>query len=144
MKASRFSDARKALILKQGADGVPVTADVRGKQRPEPVPPEPLRLVAKVDPAIEQQILHIAQAERETEIHHHHEAERSSILHLQNNAALHNICLHFQASSPKTLSPVDCGWAFLGLIEWPVLNSARRRTGKVGALPRNLGSTDSW
>lgn len=29
MKASKFSDAQKAFILKQGADGMPV-ADIRG------------------------------------------------------------------------------------------------------------------
>jgi hypothetical protein len=34
MKASRFSDAQKAFILKQGADGIPV-ADICRKARLE-------------------------------------------------------------------------------------------------------------
>lgn len=33
MKASSFSDARKAFILKQGADGIPVAEAARGRER---------------------------------------------------------------------------------------------------------------
>ncbi len=36
-------------------------SDLGGKQRAEPVPPEPYRLVADIDTALEQQVLDLAQ-----------------------------------------------------------------------------------
>ena len=44
---------------------------VRKWQRPEPVPPHPHRLVADVDPAFEQQVLHVPQAQGVLHVHHH-------------------------------------------------------------------------
>ena len=39
----------------------PAAPDLGRENRPEPVPPEPHRLVTNVNPAFEQQVLHIAQ-----------------------------------------------------------------------------------
>jgi len=39
----------------------PLAADLSGEHRAEPVPSEPYRLVADVDPALGQQILDVAQ-----------------------------------------------------------------------------------
>ena len=39
-----------------------------------PVPPEPYRLVADIDTALEQQVLDLAQRQRVPDIHHHREA----------------------------------------------------------------------
>jgi hypothetical protein len=50
----------------------PSTADVAGEQRTEPVPPQPHRFVANVDPAFEQQILNVPQRQREADVHEHH------------------------------------------------------------------------
>ena len=49
--------------------------DLGGKHRTEPVPPEPHRLVADVDAALEQQILDLAQRQRIPDVHHHREAD---------------------------------------------------------------------
>ena len=48
--------------------------DLRGEHRAEPVPPEPYRLVADIDTALEQQVLDLAQRQRVPDIHHHREA----------------------------------------------------------------------
>ena len=45
------------------------------KHRTEPVPPVPNRLVADVDPPLEQNILDLSQRQRIADIHHHHEAD---------------------------------------------------------------------
>ena len=45
---------------------------VASKQRAEPVPPHPHGLVAQVDPALEQQVLDVPEAERVLNIHHHY------------------------------------------------------------------------
>ena len=49
-------------------------ARLRGKHLAEPVPPEPYRLVADIDTALEQQVLDLAQRQRVPDIHHHREA----------------------------------------------------------------------
>ena len=41
------------------------------KQRPEAVPPKPHCLVADINSALEKQILHVAQAQREADVHQH-------------------------------------------------------------------------
>ena len=52
-----------------------LTSDVACEQRPEPVPPHPYRLIAQIDPALEQQVFYISKAERVFHLHHHHEAD---------------------------------------------------------------------
>ena len=49
--------------------------DLRGEHRAEPVPPEPYRLVADIDTALEQQVLDLAQRQRVPDIHHHRQAD---------------------------------------------------------------------
>ena len=46
--------------------------DLGREHRPKPVPPEPNRLVADVDPALRQQVLDVAQGQRLPDVHHHH------------------------------------------------------------------------
>ena len=53
----------------------PPLPDLRGKHRTEPVPPEPYRLVADIDTALEQQVLDLAQRQRITNLHHHRQAD---------------------------------------------------------------------
>jgi len=48
--------------------------DLRGAHRAEPVSPEPHRLVADIDTALEQQVLDLAQRQRVPDIHHHRQA----------------------------------------------------------------------
>src|SRR5437870_4500028 len=49
-------------------------SDVTGEHRSEPVPPVPDRLMADVDPALEQQVLDVPQRQREANVHHDHDA----------------------------------------------------------------------
>ena len=49
-------------------------SDLRRKHRAKTVPPEPYRLVADIDTALEQQVLVLAQRQRVPDIHHHREA----------------------------------------------------------------------
>ena len=49
-------------------------ADLGGEHRSEAVPPEPHSLVADIDPALGQQILHVPQRQRVFDVHHHDEA----------------------------------------------------------------------
>ena len=49
----------------------PTFPDFRGEHRPEPVPPEPHRFMADVDAPFMQQILHIAERQWKTDVHHH-------------------------------------------------------------------------
>src|SRR5580692_2220967 len=51
----------------------PPLADLGGDHRAKPVPPEPHGLMADVDPALRQEILDIAQRQRVSHIHHHHQ-----------------------------------------------------------------------
>lgn len=53
----------------------PLPADVCGKQRSEPVPPEPHRLVTNINAALEKQIFNIPQAQREPHAHHYHQSD---------------------------------------------------------------------
>ena len=51
----------------------PLLADLGREHRPEPVQPEPHRLVADVDAALEQQVLHVSKRQRVLDVHHHYE-----------------------------------------------------------------------
>ena len=46
-----------------------------GKDRTEPVPPEPDRFMADIDPAFVEKILDIPQREWEPNVHHHRQAD---------------------------------------------------------------------
>ena len=50
-------------------------ADIAGEQRAKPAPPYPPRLVAQVNPTLEQKVLDVSQAEGIFDVHHHHEAD---------------------------------------------------------------------
>ena len=50
-------------------------ADFCGKQRPEPVPPKPHRLVADDDAPFMEQVFDVSQREGEPDVHHHREAD---------------------------------------------------------------------
>src|SRR5918994_7774671 len=50
-------------------------AELRGEHRTEPVPPEPHRFVADIDPAFEQQILDLPQRQWIADVYHHREAD---------------------------------------------------------------------
>ncbi|WP_156361586.1 hypothetical protein [Sphingomonas sp. Leaf67] len=69
-----------AAILAAGAFALtvpadPLAADLTGEHWTKPVPPQPHRLMADVDPAFEQQVLHISQRQRETYVHQHHQPD---------------------------------------------------------------------
>jgi hypothetical protein len=49
--------------------------DLWSKHGPEPVPPEPHRLVADIDVALVQQILDVAERQREPDEHHYRQAD---------------------------------------------------------------------
>ena len=49
----------------------PVFPDLRGEYRTEPVPPKPHRLVAYVDAAFMQKILHVSELKWKPHVHHH-------------------------------------------------------------------------
>ena len=49
--------------------------DLRGEHRTEPIPPEPHRLMADIDPSFMKQILNVPQRRRKSDIHHHREAD---------------------------------------------------------------------
>ena len=49
----------------------PLAANFSSKQRAEPVPPQPNRLLANVDPTFEQQVLDVPQFQRKADIHDH-------------------------------------------------------------------------
>jgi hypothetical protein len=51
----------------------PTPSDLGGKQRTEPVPPKPNRLVTDVDATFGQQVLDLPQRKRKPDIHHHRE-----------------------------------------------------------------------
>jgi hypothetical protein len=53
----------------------PTSSNLACEHRAKTVPPKPHRLVADVDPALEQQVLDVSQAQWETGIHHYHEAD---------------------------------------------------------------------
>src|SRR5579863_859383 len=52
-----------------------LTPNIGCEHRAKPVPPEPYRLVADIDAALEQQVLDVAQAERVAHVHHDHEPD---------------------------------------------------------------------
>jgi hypothetical protein len=53
----------------------PLAPNVRREHRPEPIPPEPHRLVTGIDAALEQQVLNVAQAQRIPSAQHHNEPD---------------------------------------------------------------------
>jgi hypothetical protein len=52
-----------------------LAANVTGEQRAEPVQPQPDRLMADVDPALEQQVFHVPQRQWEADVHQHHQPD---------------------------------------------------------------------
>ena len=53
----------------------PLPANVACEQRAEPVPSVAHRLVADVDTALEEQVFHVPEAEREAHVHHHRQPD---------------------------------------------------------------------
>jgi hypothetical protein len=53
----------------------PALPDLCGEHRPEPVPPEPYRLVADIDAVFEKKILDLTQRQRISDIHHPRKAD---------------------------------------------------------------------
>jgi hypothetical protein len=53
----------------------PTTADLGSENRPEPIPPEPHRLMRDVDAPLVQQVLDVAQRERTRDLHYHGQAD---------------------------------------------------------------------
>lgn len=53
----------------------PLSSDLGGEHRAEPVPPKPHRLVADIDATFMQQILDIAKGKWKPDIHHHRQAD---------------------------------------------------------------------
>ncbi len=51
----------------------PLPLDIRCEKRSEPVPLEPRRLMADVDPAREEQVFDVSKAWRKPDIHHHNQ-----------------------------------------------------------------------
>ena len=52
-----------------------VLTDLIGEQRSEPVPPEPYSLMTNVDAVLEENILHITQAQGKSNVHQHRELD---------------------------------------------------------------------
>ena len=52
----------------------PLATDVGSEHRAEPVPPQPHGFMADIAPTLEEQVFDIPQAQRETHIHQHREA----------------------------------------------------------------------
>lgn len=48
------------------------SADLRGEQRAEPIPPKTDRLVTDINPPFVQQVFDIPEEKREPYVHHHH------------------------------------------------------------------------
>ena len=58
------------------AHGIPpAPSDLSRKDRPEPGPPEPDRFMGDIDPPLVQQVLHIPQRQRISDVHHHGQAD---------------------------------------------------------------------
>ena len=53
----------------------PALPDLRSKHRAEPMPPEPNRFIADLDAALMQQVLDVAERQRETDVQHHRQAD---------------------------------------------------------------------
>ena len=53
----------------------PLSSDLGGEHRAEPVPPKPHRLVANIYTALVQQILDVPQRQREPDVHHYRQAD---------------------------------------------------------------------
>ena len=72
---SAFFMNRRGPTLSRVLAADPLTANVGGEQRGEPVPPVPHRLMAKIDAALEQEIFDVPQAEREAYGHENHQPD---------------------------------------------------------------------
>jgi hypothetical protein len=66
-----------------------LSATVSRKERAKPIPTEPYRLVTGADCALEQQIFHVSQPQRETNVHWHNEPD-----HLRQPSKLDRWQLH--------------------------------------------------
>ena len=53
----------------------PLPPNISREHRTKPVPPEPNRLMADIDTALKQQVLHVPQAKWETHIHQNDKAD---------------------------------------------------------------------
>ena len=53
----------------------PLASHVRSEHWAQPAPPVPHGLMADVDPALCQQVFHIAQAQRKADVHHHYQPD---------------------------------------------------------------------
>jgi hypothetical protein len=53
----------------------PLAADLAGEERAKSVPPQPHRLMGKVEAALEEQVLHVPQRQRKADVEHHHFAD---------------------------------------------------------------------
>jgi hypothetical protein len=52
-----------------------LAANTSGEHRSEPVTPQPNRLMADVDAPLKQEVVHVPQAQRKTDVHHHHQPD---------------------------------------------------------------------
>ena len=52
-----------------------LSSDLRGEHRTEPIPPETDGFVVDIDATLVQQILDVPQRRRESNIHHHRQAD---------------------------------------------------------------------
>ena len=52
-----------------------LSADFSGEHRAETVPPEPNRFVADIDTALVQQVFHIPQRQKKSDVQHHCQAD---------------------------------------------------------------------
>jgi hypothetical protein len=73
IKIAVFTKVQTELKRKALHPADPLAPDVSGEHRAEAVPPQPDRLVANVDAALEQQVFDVPQAQREADIHQHRE-----------------------------------------------------------------------
>ena len=62
-------------LAKAAHSAHPLLADIAGEEWAESVPPEAYRLVADVDPPLEQQIFYVPQRQREAHVHQHHQPD---------------------------------------------------------------------
>jgi hypothetical protein len=62
-------------VLETAHPVYPQTLHVSREDWTEPVPPQPHRFMADVDPAFKKEILNVAQRQREANVHHHYEAD---------------------------------------------------------------------
>ena len=88
----------------------PFLADLSSKQRTKSVPPKSNRLIADVDAAFVQQILHVPKRQRETDIHHHGQTDDlGARLEVAKWAAFCHLCIYFiNRDSRHLVTPDTC------------------------------------